>query len=138
MNEMYSMGLSLHSFGAGAILVMIFINLFFLISYQELKKYKRVNAIILWPLTFSTLAALIFTGVIMMAAKHLAFTIENVAMILVSVVLIVLEAKRIKSLKYLDEKKEHAFGAYKPIARTFLQIEFLLVAFMSAWMWWLA
>lgn len=74
----------------------------------------------------------------MMAAKHLAFTLENIAMIVVSVVLIVLEAKRIKTLKYLDVKKEHAFGAYKPIARTFLQIEFLVVAFMGLWMWWLA
>jgi len=135
MNEMYSMGLSLHSFGAIAILVAIFMNLFFLISYQDLKKYKRLNSIVIWPLTFSTLAALIFTGVIMMAAKHLAFTLENIAMIAVSIFLIVLEAKRIKSLKYLDEKKEHAFGAYKPIARTILQIEFIVVALLSLWMW---
>lgn len=138
MNEMYSMGLSLHSFGAIAILVAIFANLFFLISYQDLKKYKRINSIVIWPLTFSTLASLIFTGVIMMAAKHLAFTLENIVMIVVSIILIVLEAKRIKSLKYLDVNKEHAFRAYKPLARTFLQIEFLLVAFLSGWMWWLA
>ncbi len=138
MNEMYSMGLSLHSIGTAFILVMIFVNLFFLISHTDLARYKRRNSIILWPLTFTTLATVIFTGVIMMAAKHLAFTIENIAMIVVSLVLIVLEAKRIKTLKYLDVKKEHAFGAYKPIARTFLQIEFLVVAFMGIWMWWLA
>jgi hypothetical protein len=135
MNEMYSMGLSLHSIGTAAILVMIFLNLFFLISYKELKKYKRANSIVIWPLTFTMLATVIFTGIIMMAAKHLSFTLENIAMIVVSIILIFLEAKRIKSLRYLDEKKEHAFGAYKPIARTILQIEFLLVAFISIWMW---
>lgn len=138
MNEMYSMGLSLHSIGAAFILVMIFINLFFLISYTDLAKYKRANSIIIWPLTFSVLATVIFTGVIMMAAKHLAFSFENILMIVLSLILVVLEAKRIKTLRYLDAKKEYAFGAYKPIARTFLQIEFLLVMFMSIWMWWFA
>ena len=73
----------------------------------------------------------------MMAAKHLAFSFANVVMIVVAVVLIVLEAKRIKSLKYLDAKKEHAFGAYKPIARTILQLEFVLVLVLSLWMWFL-
>lgn len=135
MNEMYSMGLSLHSLGTVAILVMIFINLFFLISSGDLKKYKRVNSIIVWPLTFTVLSAVIFTGIIMMAAKHLDFTLANIVMIVVSLVLIVLEAKRIKSLKYLDVNKEHAFGAYKPIARTILQVEFVLVLLLSIWMW---
>jgi len=135
MNEMYAMGLSLHSFGSIAILVAIFGNLFLLITHQDLKKYKRLNSIVIWPLTFSTLAALIFTGVIMMAAKHLAFSLENIAMIAASVLLIALEAKRIKSLKYLDAKKEHAFEAYKPIARTILQIEFIVVLLLSLWMW---
>ena len=71
----------------------------------------------------------------MMAAKHLDFTFANIAMIVVSIILIVLEAKRIKSLKYLSVEKEHAFVAYKPIARTILQVEFLLVLLLSIWMW---
>ncbi|MBN2817158.1 MAG: hypothetical protein JXQ67_10780 [Campylobacterales bacterium] len=135
MNEMYTMGLSLHSFGAIGILVAIFVNLFVLISYTELKKYKRHNSIIYWPLTFTILSAVIFTGVIMMAAKHLEFSVANIAMIIVSFILIVIEAKRIKTLKYLSEEKEHAFSAYKPIARTMLQIEFALVLIISIWMW---
>jgi len=132
---MYSMGLSLHSVGTVAVLVAIFVNLFLLISYQDLKKYKRLNSIVVWPLTFTLLATVIFTGIIMMAAKHLDFTLANIAMIIVSVILIVLEAKRIKSLKYLSETKEHAFPAYKPIARTILQIEFILVLLLGIWMW---
>ena len=137
MNEMYNMSLSLHSWSAVAVLVMIFINLFVLISSNDLKKYKRAHALYWWPLEITVLGSLIFTGIVMMAAKHLHFTVENIVMIVLAVVLIVLEAKRVKTLKYLSTKKEHAFAAYKPFARTILQIEFVLVALMSLWMWFL-
>jgi len=135
MNEMYSMGLSLHSIGAVAILAVIFVNLFILISSDDLKKYKRLNSIVLIPSTFTILGLVLFTGVIMMAAKHLDFTLANIAMILISVVYIVLEVKRLKSLSYLDVTKERAFEAYKPLARTIFQIEFALVILISIWMW---
>ena len=135
MNEMYNMGLSLHSISAVAILAVIFLNLFLLISTKELAKYKRLMSIFLVPLTTTTLGLAIFTGVIMMAAKHLNFTIENIAMVLLSILFIVLEVKRIKSLKYMNEKKEKAFDAYKPFARRLLQIEFILVLLISLWMW---
>ncbi|MEA1983321.1 MAG: hypothetical protein U9N39_07245 [Campylobacterota bacterium] len=129
------MGLSLHSIGAVVVLAVIFINLFILISYQDLKKYKRLHAIVLWPFTFTTLGVVIFTGIIMMAAKHLDFTFANIVMILVSVIYIFLEVKRVKSLKYLNATKEHAFNAYKPLARTILQVEFILILLISIWMW---
>jgi len=135
MNEMYNMGLSLHSIGAVAILAVIFINLFILMSYQDLKKYKRLHSIVLWPTTFTILGFVIFTGTIMMAAKHLDFTFANIVMIIISIVYISLEVKRVKSLKYLSETKDHAFNAYKPMARTILQAEFLLVIIISIWMW---
>lgn len=135
MNEMYNMGLSLHSIGAVAILAVIFLNLFILISSTDLKKYKRVMTIAITPLTYTILGYVIFTGVIMMAAKHLEFTLENIVMILISIIYIVLEVKRVKSLRYLDSKKERAFDAYKPLARTILQIEFAMVLVISIWMW---
>lgn len=135
MNEMYSMGLSLHSIGAVVILAVIFMNLFMLISYNDLKKYKRVHSIVLWPTTFTILGFIIFTGVIMMAAKHLDFSFANIVMIIISIVYIMLEVKRVKSLKYLSDTKDHAFNAYKPIARTILQVEFLMVLIISIWMW---
>ncbi|MFK5937226.1 MAG: hypothetical protein QM497_02410 [Sulfurimonas sp.] len=135
MNEMYSMGLSLHSISATALLVVIFVNLFLLIGMKELVKYKRMMSIFLVPLSTTTLGFSIFTGVIMMAAKHLDFTLENIVMVIVSVVMIVLEVKRIKALRYLNEKKEKAFDAYKPFARRLLQIEFILVMLVSLWMW---
>jgi len=135
MNEMYNMGLSLHSWSAVAVLVMIFINLYVLISAKELAKYKRVNSLYLLPLEITVLGTLLFTGIVMMAAKHLHFSVENIVMIILGVALIVLEAKRLKSLKYLSTKKEHALEVYKPFSRTILQVEFGLVLLMSLWMW---
>ena len=135
MNEMYNMALSLHSWSAVAVLVMIFINLYILISAKELAKYKRVNSLYLIPLQITVLGTLLFTGIVMMAAKHLHFSVENIIMIILGVVLIVLEAKRLKALKYLSTKKEHALEVYKPYARTILQVEFGLVLLMSLWMW---
>jgi len=41
MNEMYSMGLRIHSFGTVALLGVIFINMLFLYTAQDLYKYKR-------------------------------------------------------------------------------------------------
>ena len=135
MNEMYNMGLSLHSWSAVAVLVMIFINLYILISAKELAKYKKVNSLYLVPLEITVLGTLLFTGVVMMAAKHLHFSIENIVMIILGVVLLILEAKRLKALKYLSTKKEHALEVYKPFSRTILQVEFGLVLLMSLWMW---
>ena len=137
MNEMYSMGLSIHSLGTVALLGVVFLNLFILITATELKKYKRVMSIFLLPLSASILGAVLFTGMVMMAAKQLDFTLANSVMIVLGVVFIVLEVKRAKSLKYLDPAKEHAFDAYKPYGRTILQIEFVLVLLISLWMWWL-
>jgi len=135
MNEMYNMGLSLHSVGSVAVLAVIFLNLFLLISYKELNKYRRLLSIFITPLTYTTLGYVIFTGVVMMAAKQLDFTLENIVMILISIIYIVLEVKRLKGLKYLNSKKERAFEAYKPMARTILQVQFGLVLVVSIWMW---
>ncbi|WP_297440071.1 hypothetical protein [Sulfurimonas sp.] len=135
MNEMYTMGLSLHSWSAVGFLVVIFLNLFILISSKDLEKYKRMNALYLMPLMITILGTLLFTGIVMMAAKHLSFSVENIIMIILAIVLIVLEAKRAKGLKYLSTTKEHAFNVYKPFARTILQIEFILVVLISLWMW---
>jgi len=135
MNEMYSMGLDLHNWSAIAVLLLIFINLFVLISSQDLTKYKRMNALYWVPLEITLLGSLLFTGIVMMAAKHLSFSIANIFMIIIGIVVIALEVKRLKALKYLNSTKEHAFNIYKPFARTLLQIEFILVLLMSLWMW---
>ncbi len=137
MNEMYSMGLSIHSIGAVAVLVVIFINIIVLMTAKELEKYRRKNSIVYMPLSFMALGVELFTGIVMMAAKHLDFTVENIAMVLLGIVLIVLEVKRSKMLRFLNAKKQRALEAYKPFGLKIMYIEFALVVAISLWMWYI-
>ena len=132
---MYNMGLSIHSIGGIALLGVIFLNIFFLRIAKDLQKYKRLMSIFLLPLTATILGLEIFTGVIMMAAKHLDFTIENIVMIVISILLIVLEVKRAKSLKYMNPNKERSLEAYKNYGIKFLYIEIVWVLVIFLWMY---
>ena len=137
MNEMYNMGLSIHSIGAVGLLVVVCINIFALMQAKDLHTYKRMMAIGLMPLSSMAIGVAAFTGVVMMAAKHLDFTIENIVMIFIAVVLIVLEAKRAKMLRFLNPKKERALEAYKPFGLKILYIEFVLIVLIALWMWYI-
>ncbi len=137
MNEMYNMGLSIHSFGTVALLGVILINILYLKSANDLNKYKRKMSIFLMPLSSMVLGSVIFTGIVMMAAKHLNFSIANIAMIFISVVLIILEVKRSKTLKYINSKKEHGLKVYKNFAMRIFYVEIALIVIIAAWMWWL-
>jgi len=135
MNEMYNMGLSIHSVSVSALLGVIFVNIVILMKIKDLVKYKRKMSLMLMPLSSMILGTVIFTGIVMMAAKHLEFSVANIAMILLSVVLIYLEVKRVKLLKYINVKKERALEAYKSFALRILTIEFVLINVISLWMW---
>jgi hypothetical protein len=135
MNEMYSMGLGIHSWGAVFIFVVVLLNILVLRSAKDMQKYKRVMSIYLMPLSSTAIGVALFSGTIMMAAKHLDFTIENVVMIIISVVLIVLEAKRSKTLKYTNPKIDNALDIYRSYALNILYSEIGLVVFISLWMW---
>ena len=135
MNEMYNMGLSIHSIGGIALIGVIFLNIFFLRRAKDLQKYKRLMSIVLLPLTATVIGLEIFTGVVMMAVKHLDFTIENIVMIAISILLIVLEVKRAKSLKYMNPNKERSLEAYKNYGIKFLYIELVWILVIFLWMW---
>ena len=134
---MYNMGLSLHAIGGIALVSVIFLNIFLLRIAKDLQKYKRLMSIFLLPLTATVMGLEIFTGVIMMAAKHLDFTIENIVMIAISVLLIVLEVKRAKILKYMNPNKERRLEAYKDYANKLLYIELAWTLVIFIWMWWI-
>jgi len=135
MNEMYSMGLVIHSFGAVFLLGVVFLNIVALMLVKNVDRYKRSMSILYMPLSSMAIGGAIFTGSIMMAAKHLDFSIENIMMILISVILIVLEVKRAKGLKYLNLKEQNAFNIYKKYALNLMYIEFALIVLISMWMW---
>jgi 4-amino-4-deoxy-L-arabinose transferase-like glycosyltransferase len=128
------MGLEIHYFGVIVLMGVVVFNLAMLALSQQVVRYAKRMRIVM-PVSASLLALILFTGAVMMAAKHLAFTLPNIAMIAIAVVIIVLEAKRYKTLKRrTDITNEGAFAAYKSKAFRFLGIELALLAGMSGWM----
>lgn len=134
MNEMYDMSIVTHNFGVMGVLAVIFINLTMLLRAKEIVRYKRVMRLIT-PINFISIVGVVFTGVVMMAAKHLDFSVENIVMIFISIVLIVLEAKRAKRLKYSSTKTPNVLEDFKPFALKLLLSEIVLILLISIWMW---
>lgn len=134
MNEMYGMSIVAHNYSVIGILVIIFINMLILFSVNDLLKLRKLNVIVT-PTGAVLLASAVFTGIVMMASKHLDFTIQNIVMIVFSVIFIILEAKRSKALKFLDKTKPEAMGVYKAFARKILLIEVVGVLAIAMWMW---
>ncbi len=134
MNEMYDMSIVTHNYGVIGILLAVFSNLFMLYSAKEIRKYKRQMRIFT-PISSLGISVIIFTGVVMMAAKHLEFTIANIVMIIFAVTFILLEVKRAKTLKYLDPRVESSLESFKPFAIKILVFEIVLTLSISSWMW---
>lgn len=133
MNEMYSMSIIMHDAGIVALIVAILVNIWMLRSAVDRKKYTKKMRIYM-PFSVMSLAAVMFTGVVMMAAKHLDFNLPNLVMIMVSIILIVLESKRYSALKYLDRTREEALEEYKSKAMRIMLIELAFVIVISIWM----
>ena len=133
MNYMYNMSINYHNYAVIALLVMIGLNFLLLFQAKSVLPYRKKMAF-LTPTIAVTLAAIIFTGTIMMAAKHLHFTLANIAMIVIGILFIVLEAKRVKPLKYLKDLP-HAIPLYRDYAKKILFIELFIILAVSLWMW---
>lgn len=129
MNEMYEMSIVTHYYSVVGVLIVILMNFFMLYKAIKIPTYQRQMSLFT-PIGLIPLGGVIFTGIVMMAAKHLDFTIENIVMIVFSLCLIILEAKRVKTLKYLRSDLEE----YKQYAAKLLLIEIFLTVSISAWM----
>jgi hypothetical protein len=134
MEAMYTTGLNIHYFGVIVLMGVVVFNLVMLsLSHHIIRYSKRMR--IVMPISGSLIALILFTGAVMMAAKHLQFTLSNTAMMVIAVVMIILEAKRYKTLKRrTDISREGAFGEYKKKAFLFLGIEMGLLIMMNIWM----
>jgi phosphoglycerol transferase MdoB-like AlkP superfamily enzyme len=133
MEEMYSLSIDIHWWGVLGLLAVIGWNLFWLLRSGNIVRYARRMRIAM-PVSASLIALLIFTGAVMMAAKHLSFTTENVVMIVFSIALIVMEAKRYKLLKRSNIEKHSALQSYKTKAFKILGAELLLTLLITGWM----
>jgi len=134
MNEMYNMSIVTHNYGVFFILGVILINLIFLVTAKDIKRYVR-SMRLFNPISGTAIGVILFTGVVMMAAKHLEFSIENIVMIVFATTIIALEAKRASKLKWTNPKLENALKNYKNFAFKIFAIEVMLVLSISTWMW---
>jgi len=134
MEAMYKTGLNIHYFGVIVLMGVVVFNIVMLsLSHHIIRYAKRMR--IVMPISGSLIALILFTGAVMMAAKHLEFTLANIAMIVIAIVMIILEAKRYKTLKRkTDITQDDAFVEYKQKAFRFLGIEMALLVSMSVWM----
>ena len=121
-----------HSYSVVGLLLAIFGNFLVARSMYDVVEYKKFMHFFVF-VTPLFVAAVIFTGVIMMAAKHLAFTLENNIMIVFAIMMIILEAKRSKFVKYFPKQGSKILLRNKVYG--FLLLELLLVVSISIWMW---
>ena len=133
INEMYSIGIVTHYYSVLAVLGVIFVNYVKLIKADEIEPYKRFNSIFN-PMGNIFIGAVIFTGVVMMAAKHLDFTIENIVMIFVAIYVIWLEVKRSVGLKLIKNDDYDGFLKYKNRIKNLLLVQVLSIVAISVWM----
>ena len=133
MNEMYNMSIVSHYYSVVAVFGSILLNIFMIVKADNIDKHKRFM-MLYNPIGGTFLGAVIFTGVIMMAAKHLNFTVENILMILIAGYMIWLEVKRNKALKIIRDDYHSSFQFYKFFAIRMLLTELLLLLAISTWM----
>lgn len=133
MNYMYNMSIDFHNYVVMLLLALIGLNLVLLFTAKNVFSYRKKMAY-LTPTIAVLLAAILFTGTIMMAAKHLEFSLANITMITIAIVFIVLEAKRVKPIKRLKDLPE-AIPVYREFAKKILFVEIVMVIAISLWMW---
>ncbi len=121
MESMYSLSILIHLFAVIGFLLVTLFNIWQLNSSSDIQKYAKKMRVMM-PIASTFISMLIFTGAIMMAAKHLSFTWQNIVMIVYSVILIVLEVKRYVTLKHLNIQAEGAFTNYKVMANKILAL----------------
>lgn len=131
---MYSMSIVTHNYGVFFVLGVILVNFIFIMTAKDIKKYVRAMRLFN-PISGIAIGIVLFTGVVMMAAKHLDFTIENIVMIVFTVALMALEGKRASTLKWTNPHLENALENYKKFALKIFAIEVILILSISAWMW---
>ncbi|MDD4855545.1 MAG: hypothetical protein PHQ22_01690 [Sulfuricurvum sp.] len=134
MEAMYTMGLEIHTVGVIMLIGVVMFNITMLALSNQIIRYAKRMRIVM-PISGSLIALILLTGAIMMAAKHLHFSLANDAMIIVGIVMIVLEAKRYKTLKRrTDITQEGAFALYKRKAFRYLGMEMALLLIVTLWM----
>lgn len=134
METLYRMGLEIHTVGVIVLIGIVMFNIAMLALSKQIMVYAKRMRIVM-PISASLIALVFFTGSIMMAAKHLQFTFANLVMIVSGIVMIALEVKRYRTLKYTSNiQEENSFLEYKYKAFRYLGIEMAILIVLSIWM----
>ena len=133
MNEMYNMSIVAHYYSVVAVFLSILLNFTMIILADDIEKHKRFVTLYN-PIGGTFMGGIIFTGVVMMAAKHLDFTIENILMILIAIYMLWLDTRRNKALKIIKTDYHSSFQFYRFYAMRMLLTQILLLVAMSIWM----
>ncbi len=134
MEIMYEMTVSIHSFTIWMLFAVIGTNVTMLMRARDIRSYTRGMRIFM-PISVMTIFAVMFTGIVMMAAKHLEFTIENIVMILVSVAYMYVDLSRYSALKRADFHEEGVLQKYRREVFISFGLIFVIVGMMAVWMW---
>ena len=134
MEEMYTFGLEIHIVGVLVLMGVVMFNILMLALSKHIIVYAKRMRIVM-PISASLIFLVLFTGSIVMAAKHLHFTYMNIVMIGVLLMMISLEIKRYRTLKYkTDIQSDNALEEYKYKAFRYLGMEMLILILLSIWM----
>lgn len=129
MQEMYQMSINIHATGVLALIVVVVLNMIILKISSDIVAYsKKMRR--LMPISSSILALIIFTGVVMIAAKHLDFTPQNIVMILFALIAIVVDVYRYKSLKASTQDR---FRSYQQRVYALFVSELVLLVAVIVW-----
>ena len=127
---MYQMSIDIHYFGVLALLVVVLINALLLQRSSDLYSYAKQMRRVM-PVSTSLLFLILFTGAVMMAAKHLDFTLQNIVMILFALLYIFLDIYRYKLLK---ATAKDGLAEYKTKASAIFAIELVSIVLITLWL----
>ena len=130
MQEMYQMSIDIHYIGILALMVVVLANIILVKMSSDIVSYaKKMRR--LMPISTSLLFLALFTGSVMMAAKHLEFTLQNIVMVFFSLIYIALDIYRFKLLKATPKD---GIGAYRKSAYLIFSVEFVTLLLITLWM----
>ena len=134
MEMMYDLTVGIHSFLIWVLFMVIATNVGMLLRAKKIRAYTR-NMRIFMPISVMAIISVMFTGIVMMAAKHLEFTIENIVMILVSFAYIYVELSRYRNLKRANFDEDNILKKYQRETFISFGLIFVIVGLMAVWMW---
>ena len=131
MNEMYEMSQSLHIYSVIALMIVLLVMILLHKLSEDFKVFsKRIKILMIFHISFAS--AVVLTGSIMMAVKHLSLTPANLLMILTVFAVATLEIKRNKALTKVLKFGLMSKLDYAKLGFKYQLIEFVLLILVGA------